>query len=148
MWFEIIMVYLHILKSFTLMLLTSGVLRLRRKWRNCMIWKAAQPSVPQTRCGRLRWNSFATPTRWRSPRAAVSTRTVQHVQQCLSIFGACDQGTNRHSTALKPESSLGFYFTKQVPPYGHRNPHYKPKTVWYPSQVYNGNPFTNKTVSS
>ena len=36
-------------------------------------------------------------------------------------------------------------FTIKTPSYGYRNPHYKPKTVW---QVYNGNPYTNKTVSS
>ena len=30
----------------------------------------------------------------------------------------------------------------------YRNPHYKPKTVWRPSQVYNGNPYTNKSASS
>ena len=30
----------------------------------------------------------------------------------------------------------------------YRNPHNKPKTAWRPSQVYNGNPFINKTVSS
>ena len=28
------------------------------------------------------------------------------------------------------------------------NPHCKPKTVWQLSQVYNGNPYINKTVSS
>ena len=29
--------------------------------------------------------------------------------------------------------------------YGHGNPHYKPKTVWRPSQGYSGNPYMNKT---
>ena len=33
-------------------------------------------------------------------------------------------------------------FIKNTPFYGYRNPHYKPKTVSRPSQVYNGNPFT------
>ena len=28
--------------------------------------------------------------------------------------------------------------------YMYRNPHYKPEMVWRPSQVYNGNPYTNK----
>ena len=36
-------------------------------------------------------------------------------------------------------------FTKKTPCYGYRDPHYKPKTVWRPSQVYNGNPYTDKT---
>ena len=30
---------------------------------------------------------------------------------------------------------------------GYRNPHYKTKTVCWPSQVYDGNPYSNKTVS-
>ena len=33
-------------------------------------------------------------------------------------------------------------FTKMTPSYGYRDPHYKPKTVWRPSQVYNGNHYT------
>ena len=44
--------------------------------------------------------------------------------------------------------SSGLIFTKKTPSYGYGNPHYKPKTVWWPSQVYNGNPYTNKTASS
>ena len=42
----------------------------------------------------------------------------------------------------------GPLFTKTTPSYGYRDPHYKPKTVWRPSQVYNGNPYTDKTASS
>ena len=42
----------------------------------------------------------------------------------------------------------GHLFTKKTPSYGYRNPHYKPKTVWRPSQVYNGNPYSNKTAFS
>ena len=37
-------------------------------------------------------------------------------------------------------------FTKKAPSYTNRNPHYKPKMVWRPSQVYNVNSYTNKTV--
>ena len=40
------------------------------------------------------------------------------------------------------------YFTEKTPSYRCKNPHYKPKTVWWPSQVYNGNPYTSKMVSS
>ena len=36
-------------------------------------------------------------------------------------------------------SNSGLLFTKKVPSYEFRNPQYKPKTVWRPSQVYNGN---------
>ena len=42
----------------------------------------------------------------------------------------------------------GPLFTKKTPSYGYRNPHDKPKTAWRPSQVYNGNPYTDKTVFS
>ena len=42
----------------------------------------------------------------------------------------------------------GPLFTKKTPSYGYMNPHFKPKTVWWPSQVYNGNPYTDKTASS
>ena len=41
----------------------------------------------------------------------------------------------------------GPLFTKKMPSYGYKDPHYKPKTVWRPSQVYNGNPYTDKTAS-
>ena len=44
--------------------------------------------------------------------------------------------------------SLGFYSLRRRRLTGiHRNPHYKLKMVWRPSSVYNGNPYTNKTVS-
>ena len=39
-------------------------------------------------------------------------------------------------------------FTEKTPSYGYRDPHYKAKTVWRPFQVYNGNPYTDKTASS
>ena len=42
----------------------------------------------------------------------------------------------------------GPLFTKKTLSYGYRDPHYKPKTVVRPSQVYNGNPYTDKTASS
>ena len=45
-------------------------------------------------------------------------------------------------------NSPGPLFTKKTPSYGYRDPHDKPKTVWLPSQVYTGNPYTDKTASS
>ena len=42
----------------------------------------------------------------------------------------------------------GPLFTEKMQSYGYKNPHHKPKTVWRPSQVYNRNPCTDKTVSS
>ena len=35
---------------------------------------------------------------------------------------------------------------KKIPSYDFRNPHYKPEMVSWPSQVYNGNPYTNNRV--
>ena len=40
----------------------------------------------------------------------------------------------------------GPLFTKKTPSYRYRDPHYKPKTVWRPSRVYNGNPYTDKMI--
>ena len=42
----------------------------------------------------------------------------------------------------------GPLITKKTPSCRHRDPHNEPKLFWRPSQVYNGNPYTNKTASS
>ena len=42
----------------------------------------------------------------------------------------------------------GPLFTKKTPAYRYRDSHDKPKTVWRPFQVYNGNAYTDKTASS
>ena len=44
-------------------------------------------------------------------------------------------------------ASPGPLFTKKTPSYGYRDPHDKPKTVWRPSQVYNGNTYTDTTIA-
>ena len=50
---------------------------------------------------------------------------------------------------LGPTSPAGPLFTKKTPSADvYRDPHDKPKTVWRPSQVYNGNPYTDETGSS
>ena len=41
----------------------------------------------------------------------------------------------------------GLLFIKMTPSYGYRAPHEKPKTVWRPPNVYNGNPYTDNTAS-
>ena len=56
--------------------------------------------------------------------------------------GAYNQGTCLFVTLQVVAGQHG------VITYGYKNPHYKPKTVWRPSQVYNGNPYTDKTASS
>ena len=38
--------------------------------------------------------------------------------------------------------------TKKTPAYRYTDSHDKPKTVWRPSPVYNGNAYTDKTASS
>ena len=42
----------------------------------------------------------------------------------------------------------GPLFAKKMPSYRYRDPHDKPEKVWRPSQVYNGNLYTDKTASS
>ena len=41
----------------------------------------------------------------------------------------------------------GRIFTKTTPPYGFRDTHYKPKTAWWSSQVYNSSSSIKKTAS-
>ena len=57
--------------------------------------------------------------------------------------------TESHSVMaiLTQIQELRSIFTKTSPSYGSRNCHYKLKTVWWPSWVYNVNPYTNNTVS-
>ena len=55
---------------------------------------------------------------------------------------------HRRWTGIGLEIGVGPLLTKKTSPYGYRNSHYKPKTVWRPSQVYNGNAYTNNTMSS
>ena len=42
----------------------------------------------------------------------------------------------------------GLLFVQKKPSYGSGDRHYKPKTVWRPPQVYDGNPRINKVVCS
>ena len=44
--------------------------------------------------------------------------------------------------------SYGYRDSHYTPSYRYRDSQYKPKTVSRPSQVYNGNPYTDKTASS
>ena len=44
--------------------------------------------------------------------------------------------------------SVSIHTEDAAPYYGYRNPYYKLNTVWWPSQVYNGNHYTHKTASS
>ena len=62
---------------------------------------------------------------------------------CAAVFAAVRQHSISHIC-----SNTWFLFTKKMPSYRYMDPHYKPKRVWRPSQVYNGNLYTNKTVSS
>ena len=62
---------------------------------------------------------------------------LMHVWEC-----------HRWWTGFGLEIRVGHLLTKKTSPYGYRNSHYKPKTVWRPSQVYNENAYTNNTMSS
>ena len=62
----------------------------------------------------------------------------------LSHPSTNDPNGFQNSVVIQP----GPLFTKKMLPSEYRDPHYKPKTVWRPSQVYNGNPYTDKTASS
>ena len=53
-----------------------------------------------------------------------------------------------HNRKTASKCQWGKHWPKQMPSYGYRNPHYKPKTVWRPSKIYNGNPYANKMVFS
>ena len=48
------------------------------------------------------------------------------------------------SSAKWQQFCVGSLFTKKMLSYGYRDPNYKPKTVWRPSQVYDRNPYTDK----
>ena len=67
---------------------------------------------------------------------------VEHSESLNRIF----RYTNLYLCQLNPIIDSGSLFTKMTPSYGCRNPHYKPQTVWRPSQLFNGNPYTNNTV--
>ena len=68
------------------------------------------------------------------------------------VCGIFDNHAKKWTTVVKLTQShstdSGPLFTKDMPSYRSKNPHYKPKTVWWPSQVYNGNPYTKKMVTS
>ena len=59
-----------------------------------------------------------------------------------------DNATHSFDRSYPNSINPGPLFTKNSPSYGYRDPHYKPETVWRPSQVYNGNTYTDKTASS
>ena len=66
---------------------------------------------------------------WRlTPRKCVFTGI--HVRGCVS-----ERLDSSYSVSYR--QSPGPLFTKKTPSYGYRDPHYIPKTVWRPSQVYN-----------
>ena len=72
---------------------------------------------------------------------------------CQLLNGVHVSGGDRMDEAsvaadLSLTASPGPLVTKKTPYYGYRDPYNKPKTVWWPSQVYNGNPYTDKTASS
>ena len=73
-----------------------------------------------------------------------------HLMDWLAIWSPPTTGVNYKSdskTASHGHES-GPLFTKRMSSFGYWNPHYKPKTCWWPFHIYNWNPFTNKRKSS
>ena len=60
----------------------------------------------------------------------------KHTRVTLLNFGVIWHICIFHAYASGPP------FTKKTPSHKYRNPHYKTKTVWRPSQVYNGDSYT------
>ena len=48
-------------------------------------------------------------------------------------------GATQKLFLVKDKNQSGPFFTNKTPSYAYRNPHYKLKTVWCPSQVYDEN---------
>ena len=71
-----------------------------------------------------------------------------HWKMCILFI--CDNSLALQFKNLAAFSKCppGPLFTKKTQSYGYRDHHDKPKTVWQPFQVYNGNPYTDKTASS
>ena len=65
--------------------------------------------------------------------------TKDHIYQIVILGGFF--GANQ-------DTEPGPLFNKMAQSYGYRNPHYKPKMVRWPFQVYDGNPYTTETMSS
>ena len=72
----------------------------------------------------------------------------QQYLQCVGNGGTAVLHYAMGMSSVKWNHYTGPLFTKKTPSYGYRNPHYKPKTVWRQSQVYNGNSYTDQTASS
>ena len=68
---------------------------------------------------------------------------VNMTQCCRNCVSSC-----KHVHCGRLACWPGPLFTKKTPSYGYMDPHYKTETVWRPSQVYDGNPYTDKTASS
>ena len=87
--------------------------------------------------------------RLKSPetRQFVYHRVHANKKEALKLWSAIRQPYFTGSEALFKRTPRHLFTIQQTPSW-YRNPHYKPKTVWWPSQVYNGNRYTSKTVSS
>ena len=107
--------------------------------------------VLYTKC--LSWQSW-----WSNQiKNFVHVMTAEYVQNCdliSSLLFMPEQHVILQSLDHKIINPLciawvpGHLLTKKMLSNRYRNPYYKPKMVWQQSQVYNGNPFTNKMVFS
>ena len=101
------------------------------------------------------WNGFgATPTEWVKKQIdGLMQEKCNSVANALELRLSCTNPSKwwfcviLHAGWPASPIASGPLFTKKTPSYGYRDPHDKPKTVWRPSQVYNRNPYTDKTAS-
>ena len=103
-------------------------------------------------CYMLRWQLFMNMEHW------YITCTSKKVKEYHFIFlppMSCHlqpTAASGHYMLLSSHANTSNLFFKisinYKNSYGYRNSHYKYETVWRPSQIYNCNPYTNKTVSS
>ena len=72
----------------------------------------------------------------------IHRQSMQSEEMVLSRIEGRQRRTLKWKVGLTTASN-----TTKTLSYMYRNPHYKPMIVWQLSQVYNGNPYTNKTAS-
>ena len=94
----------------------------------------------------LSFDLIATSIRIRDALYPISNGLCQMLSG-IHVSGGDRMGETSVAPGLSLTASPGPLFTKKTPSYGYRDPHDEAKTVWRLYQVYNGNPYTDKTAS-
>ena len=98
-------------------------------------------------CNLRTWFSYVPSNTVTKKISRIMRKICEKPNVCEGLLQCCPMSSGWHNI-IHALSHPGPLFTKKTPSYGYRDPHDKPKTVWRPSQVYNGNPYTDKTASS